>query len=228
MKKTCLYLTLSWLIAAGCSKVDSTDLNAGVPYYQHYDVTFDKTNSATMATAYFLVRDAMGARVELKGDDKLDINGAKAGNMVSTIYSRPLSGMTDVNYVLTKNGTTLTNNVRKTDIADISFQTGLPSSFNKSAGLSFSWAGDLPTEGESVSISVEGRKILDTFSTVLVGKKVTGHDISFASAELAEMTTGPITLILTRTRSAALDVSDATAGGEKNITLVVAKEATLN
>lgn len=230
MKNIVVYsLLFIVLMGIGCTKVDSNDLKEDVPYFQSYDVTYNKTDNTTSASASFKVRDASGTRVELSGDNKIEINGVKAGAGIidRTFYTWQTPGLQNVTFRLSKNGQILNNIVKTTDIPDISFPPGFPISFTKSAGISFSWVGDLPATGEFISISVGGRNILDTTMNASAGKSVTTHHVVFTAFDLKDIRPGTISISISRSRSLLLDANDGTSGGGKGVTIAESRDAVL-
>lgn len=222
-----LLYAIPLVLIFGCTKkVDSNDLKDEVPYYQNYEVAYDKTANVTSATAMFNVRTGSGAKVQLSGSGSIKVNGMAPGisSIDPTRYTWNISGLQGVNFVLQKgNGQTITNTINKTDIGDIEFAAGFPDSISKSKGLSFSWTGGNIVSGETFIVS-----IVSPVDISYTFKDVTGNTVQFSAAELQDVQSGQVYIQLSRTRNFPLDMQDGTSGGGIQVRLYSKKKAMLN
>ncbi len=233
MKKIAQYSILFMvLFGAGCTKVNSSDLNSNVPYFQSYDVAYDMATNMTTASAYFKVRDDNGSLIELSGVDGIKINGVTPGKLylgsLFHLYAWETPGHVDVNFALTKNARTIMNTVHTKDINNINFPSGFPASFTKLTGISFSWVGIDLTVGEYVTVEVVGSGMLDTTHHESSEKTFADHNIVFTPAELQNISQGAITIKMSRSRALILDETDSTAGGHKMVTCKDQRSVVLN
>lgn len=222
-----LLYALILILVVGCTKkVDSNDLKDEVPYYQSYEVAYDKAANTTSAAAMFNVRTGSGAKVQLSGSGSIKANGLTPGtsSIDLTRYTWNISGLPDVNFVLQKgNGQTITNVINKTDIGDIEFVTGFPDSISKSKGFSFTWTGGAIASGETFIVS-----IVSPVGISYTFKNVTGNTVQFTAAELQDVQSGQVYIQLSRTRNFPLDMQDGTSGGAIQVRLYIQKKAMLN
>lgn len=225
----CMVASLSVSIYS-CKKVASDDLKDTVPYYQSYTVNYDKTNSQTSASATFRVRDVNGTKVDLNNGASVTANGTNPNGLqlVPSTYNWDLSGLVDVNFVLTKNsGTKITNTVAKTDIGDIAFPTNMPSIVSKAAGFTFSWAGDALASGETILVTVQGDPASSGL-TALITKTVTSGQVTISSSDLTNFAPGTIFITMERHKTLTLDMKDDTSGGDISTTIKIKKDLALN
>jgi hypothetical protein len=230
MKKLLYIFILAGLFSAGCKKVDSGDLKDEVPYYQTYEIAYYKHDNQYTGKAGFLVRDANGTRITLTDNAAVRLNGnVPQYSATGATYSWTGSGMPDANFVLTKNsGKAVTNLVKRSEIADIDFAAGFPTSASKAAGFSFNWVGNTPdstTEWMTVTISAYSST---TGSYTITGKDVKTSTVTITAADLANCPTGKIFVELVRGKTMALKETDDNAGGNITIRLQTQKELTLN
>lgn len=213
-----------------CKKVASDDLKDTVPYYQKYTVDYDKDNDKTSAFATFKIRESNGTTVDLNNGASVTANGSSPNGiqLVAGNYNWSLTGIVDVNFVLTKNsGTKINNTVAKTDIGDIAFPSNMPSIISKAAGFSFNWAGPALTSGESLVVTVTGSP-LSSNVTANVEKNITGGTVDITSGDLSNFSPGTIFVTLKRSKTLSLDAKDDTAGGEMTVTIKQKKDVVLN
>lgn len=216
-------LSASCILMASCSKVDSNDLKDEIPYYQEYEVSYNKSTNKTNAAASFRVRESSGAKVELTNNAGVTMNGIKGQSSLTdkTQYKWDLSGLNDASFSLTKNsGVTISNNVSKsTAIGDIEI-INLPDSISKSAGFSFDWTGSSLRSDESIKAIIGS-----TIGGVnLYSKDVSGTHITFSSTELSVVPVGNIRVTLKRQRELPLENQDGNAGGKITVSLETYKD----
>lgn len=220
------YLLLAALSLVGCSKdVNSDDLKDDVPYYQYYEVGYDKNGNSTVAAAHFRVRDKDGTKVELTNGASVRVNGMASGtsSIDKTRYTWTLTGMPDVNFVLTKNsGTTVTNNILRNDIDDIDFPSSFPVAIDKTVGFSFSWTGSALSSSETLTVSIVHN------GYEYVTKSVTENPVVITANELKDCPTGEISVALHRAKSMPVKTEDGNAGGVVQLRVSVSTNATLN
>ncbi|MCB0696002.1 MAG: hypothetical protein KDC07_01475 [Chitinophagaceae bacterium] len=226
MKKL-IYLLAGAILTGGCTKkVDSNDLKDDVPYYQVYEVAYNKTDNSTNATAGFQVRDKSGAKVLLSDGASVRANNmtANTSSIDKTRYTWALNGMPDVDFALAKNsGDTITNVVLKSDIGDVEIVGGLPSSVSKSNGFDFSWAGAALAGQESMTVSV-----VSGIATDILTRSVTNNTVTITADDLKNCPTGNISVVLTRTKDMPVKKEDGGAGGSIQVRLTVSAKTVLN
>lgn len=226
--KPLFYILPFLLLTYGCSKkVDSNDLKDEVPYYQLYEVTYNKTDNSVLAAASFNVRTSSGAKVELSGSTNVRANGLTPGT--STIdkarYTWTITGNPDVEFILTKgNGTKVANKVSKADISDIDFAPGFPSTISKTSGFSFSWTGAPLASDESMTATISKQA-----GIAISTKTVLASTVVFDSTDLQLLTVGEIVNVeLYRVKDMPLKTEDAGAGGKIQIRMNTTRKATVN
>ncbi len=221
-----LIFVLPVLLVTSCSKnVDSGDLKDDVPYYQYYEVGYDKTGNSTIAAAMFYVREKNGTKVELTGGASIRANGLTPGtsSIDKTRYTWSMNGIPDVNFMLTKNsGAAIANKVLRNDIGDIFFPAGFPETVDKVTGFSFNWSGDAVSTTESLTVSV-----MNYGSVEVVTKNVTESPVIITAEELKDCPPGEITVSLHRSKSIPVKAEDAGAGGVIQLRLSISKKAML-
>jgi len=226
MKKP-IYLFAILLLVASCTKsVDSDDLKDAVPYYQQYEVAYDKTHNIVNAVATYRVREASGAKVELAGSANVRVNNmpANTSTIDKTRYTWTLNGSPDVDFVLTKNsGETVTNTVLRADIGDVEFGGDFPSAMARTAGFSFSWIGTAISNNEALNVSLTSDQAGE-----IVTKAVTGNTVTFSPAELKNCPAGNITVALYRVKDIAVKAEDQGAGGTIQLRLNVSRKGVIN
>lgn len=226
MKRLLYLLPALFVISACTKKVDSEDLKDEVPYYQGYEVSYNKNDNTTTAAAWFTVRNSGGARVELSGNANVRANGMTPGtsSIDKTRYTWTLTGNPDVEFVLTKSsGTKISNTLSTSDIGDMNFTSGFPTSVSRSAGFTFSWMGTALRTDETV------HAILKSLTgTTVADKDVTSNSVTFTAADMASCPTGEMAVELYRTRDITLKNSDGTAGGAMQVRMNRSKNLTVN
>lgn len=224
--KQSLYLLLPLLLATSCAKnVDSADLKDEVPYYQYYEVGYNKTDNSTIAAAMFYVRDKSGAKVELTNGASVRANGLAPGtsSVDKTRYTWTMTGMPGVDFTLTKNsGSAITNSISRNDIGDVAFATGFPANIKKTEGFVFNWTGDALKANEKLTVSITSYAGVD-----IITKSVSSNPVSITAEELKNCPEGEITIGLYRAKEMAVKTEDAGAGGVIQLRLSVTKTATL-
>lgn len=214
------------LLTSGCSKdVNSDDLKDDVPYYQYYEVGYDKTGNSTIAAASFRVREKNGTKVELTNGASIRANNMTPGtsSIDKTRYTWTMTGTPDVTFVLAKNsGATVTNAILRNDIGDISFSAGFPATVNKATGFSFNWTGDALSSTEALTVSV-----MNYGNAEVVTKTVTENPVVITAEELKDCPAGEITVSLHRAKNIPVKTEDGNAGGAIQLRLSISKKATL-
>ncbi len=226
MKKS-IYLFAILLLAAGCSKkVNSDDLKDAVPYYQQYEVAYDKTNSIVTSAAVYKVRESSGTKVTLSGAANVRVNNmaAQTAPLDNARYTWTLNGNPDIDFVLTKNsGETITNTVLRADIGDMDFAGDFPSGISRTAGFSFSWVGAQTAADEALKVTLAS----DPVGTV-VSKVVTDNTVTFSPAELQTCPAGAITVTLIRVKDMAVKAEDQHAGGTIELKMSISRKGVIN
>jgi hypothetical protein len=219
------------LLATGCKKVDSADLKETVPYYQEYNVTYNKTEQTMTATALIRVRDNSGSRVDLTDGAYIRANGVDENNTQPTTntYDWAFPGNKDVRFDLKKNsGDVITNTTMLSDIGITDFPSTLRTNFPKKEGFKFNWEGDDLDTDEELNVTITGRSIqsaLIPFTSVL---KVTGKEVAVDSNSLVNIMTGDVNIKMVRTRSMPLDAADGTSGGGIKVIATVNRTLSMN
>jgi hypothetical protein len=229
MKKIFTPLALLALLAtASCSKIDSDDLDEDVPYYQRYEVLYDGSAGSTKASGSFRVRTASGTGITLGDESSLKINGNVAtkdpvASIVVPTYTWNGGTIANVNFVLSKKGgTTITNTVSAGDIETVGFPTTMPTTFSKTGGIAFNYAG---TAG-SVDVKIMGTNSFSQDTSIT--KTVTANPVYFSPSELSIFNTGSIEIHLSRYKSITVPNSDDNAGGMIDIGYHMHNTFTLN
>jgi hypothetical protein len=211
-----LAVSASLLVGSvGCSKSDKETDPANDPYYQQYEVYYNNEHNKTEASAIFKKGTASGAAVELTGTTTVTANGDEPffHSPGETTYSWTFEDKQDVNFILTKDGKTIANNVSQNSVGSFDFgDFSTEGWITKSEGFSFKWTGTPLAENETMTAAI--RQSADAFIT----KQVTGQEVTFTSADLAKaQNTGSIFIILTRTKKMPLTTKDGTADGEISV-----------
>lgn len=211
MKQSLLILlaTAELMLGAGCSKIDSSDLNSDVPLYQSYQVTYYKSTNSTACAAFYRVRTLTGTRVELGNGSSVKMNGLSPSTspIDRTLYEWDGPGFFDASFVLTKNnGRTITNVVRRSDINDIDFAS-LPDTVSKSAGFSFNWTGVALGANEQVVVE------LSTTDNQANPGGVSGNTVHVSASDLAGFMPGKLTVQLNRMKTMTVQAADSGASG---------------
>lgn len=230
MKCLLPFLLILVLLTYGCKKVDSSDLKDDVPYYQSYEVGFDKTLGSPSAMASYKIREANGARVSLENGAGVSANGTSPTTdfLDKTLYRWNFSGTPDVNFILTKNsGAKINNTIAFSDISNTDFAAGFPTAASKASGFSFNWTGDAVGATETLNITIStpdsGSIAMKTLT-----QSNSSNTVTFSSAEMVNVKPGQLTVELSRRRDMALDNADGTASGTMAVRLAVRKTLTLN
>ena len=221
-------LGILWLPA--CKKTNSDDLKETVPFYQVYTVNYDKDNNKTEASAFFLVRDESGSKVELNNGAAVTAKGEEPNSfqLVATDYDWDFDGLKDVQFVLTKNsGEKISNTVATSDIGQIAFPSNMPISISKGTGLTFNWAGDPLANGETLTVKVTGSP-LSTNVTASIDKEITDGQVVLTSNDFKDFAPGTIFITLERNKILALDAKDGTSGGDMTVTTKTKIDMALN
>ncbi len=226
MKKIITPLLLAMLALSSCTKVSSDDLEEDVPYYQHYNISFDASANSTNASGIFRVRSSMGSPIKLDGVSNLKINGnASVEHTVFSVpsYAANITGIADVTFLLTKkDGKTVTNTIAANSIEPVGFPTGLGTNFSRTSGISFNYTG---SEG-SIEVTVSGKDIGG--SEVRQTKTFTTSQVTFSSAELSSINNGEIEIEMTRSTSNNIPNSDGNSGGTADVKYTVHRTFMLN
>ncbi|MBS1774148.1 MAG: hypothetical protein JST82_14920 [Bacteroidetes bacterium] len=230
MKRALLFIIAPLLLTYSCSKVNSNDLKDDVPYYQSYEVSFDKTLASTSAMASYKIRDANGARVDLANGAGVSANniGPSTDFLDKTLYKWNFTGNHDVNFVLTKNsGAKINNTVSLNDLGKTDFATGFPTSASKASGLTFTWMGDAVSATETLNISIS---TTDSGSYVMKSLTQTNSafTVTFSAADMVNVKPGLLTVVLSRNKTMGLDNADGTASGAITVRSSARRTLTLN
>jgi hypothetical protein len=223
MKKVLFTIIGGAVILSSCSKkVDSNDLKDEVPYYQTYDVNFDRGNNKTTASAVFQVRESNGSKVELSNGASVKLNGTtgSTSNTDKTKYTWDVNGVSDATFTLTKNsGTTITNTVTIAEVGDLGFGTNFPATVSKENGFVYNWSGTPLKTGESIRVTIAP----GSTGIPLATKDVNGTEVQFTKNDLIALPTGNVTVTMKRSGTLNLDMQDGNAGGKINASLSTSK-----
>jgi hypothetical protein len=226
MKKL-LYILPILALTYGCTKkVDSNDLKDDVPYYQGYEVSYNKTDNSVLAVAWYMVRSTSGAKVELSGNANVRANGLTPGtsSIDKTRYTWTINGNPDVEFVLTKgSGAKITNKVNKSDLGDMDFASSFPANVSKSSGFTFSWTGTPLASNESMSATLSY-----PLGTTIATKEVTGNTVTFSAADMVNCPLGEAHVELYRVKDIPVKTDDGGAGGNIQLRRNTMRKVTVN
>lgn len=223
-----LCMSLALLALSGCSKVSSDDLEDDVPYYQHYTVYYDGSNGSTRATGSFTVRTKGGTGITLAEESNLKVNGNATSKepIISEfvpVYGWTTGSITDVTFTLNKKGgTAFVNSVKTSDIDPVAFPVGLPATFSKAGGISFSYVGN----SGAIDVEINGKNMSGVDTSI--EKTFTSNAVNFSSGELQVFNSGSIEIQMNRHKELPLQSSDDNAGGNIHLTYRVYNSFTLN
>lgn len=230
IKRLFLFTILCVAALTGCNKKADPVTN-DTPYYQYYEVTYDKTRIATTATAVFRKNDSAGAKVQLQGASYLKINNTLVTPDANdlTHYTWTDTGFGNVSFMLVKNDEkAFYNSATLVGIKDVTFMPNFPGTFKKANGIYFSWLGDLADSAGDVIVSIKGRNANDTNSYITLNWNTDVNYMQIQPTEIAGLKTGPITITVARSELMAIDAYDGNAGGQKKVTLSESRTVTLN
>ncbi len=228
--KTTLFATVIGigLWAVGCKKEDAA--TADTPYYQDYEVTYNKTDAIRLAIASFRLRDSAGAKVILNDRSYIKVNGrAMAAN--GDTYTWSDTGFNDLNFALLKNeDKAFFNTATYTNVKDFAFPAGFPANFYRVfGGVTFNWDGDISSDSSGViSVTVTGRDSTDTTQTVSVSRVLNINKVDIPAADLTGIKDGSITIALSRSKKLPLNAYDGSGGGKVLQTITEYRKATLH
>lgn len=210
------YLFPLLLLCSGCTKnVDSSDLKDEVPYYQGYEVAYNLTDNITQAAAWYSVRSAGGAKVELTNGANVQANNIAAGtsSIDKTRYTWTINGTPDVVFKLAKtSGVEIINTIRNTDIGTYNFNTDFPEVISKKDGFTFTWIGTWIGKTESMGVTI------NKAGASLLHKEITSSTITFSSADLQVLSSGSeVDIELYRVNDMELLKPDGGAGGTMQV-----------
>ncbi len=215
--------------AFSCKKIASNDLKDDVPYYQTYEVAYNKHDNTYTGMASFLVRTSSGSRIQLSDNASIKMNNNEPWVSATdkTTYHWNGTGAPDANFILTKNsGKKITNAVKRTDISDIDFGSFITAP-SKSSGFSFTLTGtpltDTVNEWISISFTPESISSYSGFT-----KTVTGTTVQVSATDLQYMPTGKMFINITHGKTMNLKEADDNASGGITIRLQNTKETTLS
>jgi hypothetical protein len=201
------------LLAVGCKKDDTSA--SDTPYYQEYEVTFNKTDAIRSASATFRMRDSAGSKVVLNDRSYVKVNG-RAMTANGDSYTWSDTGFNDLNFALLKNeDKAFFNTATYTSVKDFAFPASFPSAFYRIyGGVVFNWDGDIASDSSGIiSVTVSGRDSTDSTKTVTVSQVLDINKVNIPASELTNMKNGAIIITLSRTKKLPLNAYDGNGGG---------------